>query len=423
RGPAFYAQNCTRSALLASEPHYRRNGRWSGGGPFSVVKESIFHLGCGTTDVKIGNESLGPFGYGTCSGFGDFGVANTLNPLHWDLPSHGDLAGAVLPYAAEGYKRTRPGNPVASLGQFLIELRDLPSIPFGGAFGRRRRARSGKYKIPGVTTYPLAEIPGRLRERLLNFRSLGSEYLNIVFGWKPFVSDLRKMYNLWKTIDARMAQIVRENGKSINRRATLEEETTTVEAPDRTSPYPDAFVGGMPPWPGPCVSTWKGQRKTTDRVWYAANYRYYIPDVGSSQWTRRARLALFGALPTPELLWEVMPWSWLIDWFSNVGDVISNLSPNAVDNLVQNYAYTMRHTSATVTLTATASVDPSPPGQFWNWPRIEAKATSYHKVETKVRDGTGAPFAFGGMTSSSLSSHQYAILAALGLSKSGKRLR
>jgi len=232
------------------------------------------------------------------------------------------------------------------------------------------------------------------------------------------------MYYLWQTIDKRIAQLIRENGKSINRKATLEQDTTTVEGDPGFDPdWPYVWVTGGPSGTFPFIrghSTWQGQRKTTTRVWYAANYRYYVPDIGSSQWDRRARLALFGALPTPELLWEVLPWSWLIDWFSNVGDVISNMSTNAVDNLVQNYAYTMKHVTTQVVLTSDSYHPSSSPGSAAHWPERSVHATSTYTVETKLRDGTGNPFGLN-VKLSSLSTYQLSILAALGISRSRVR--
>jgi len=364
-----------------------------------------------------GDFHFGPFHYGTVSSGQDF-LAPVAAPVQWDHPSYHDLVVDTYQYGATGYKRTRPGNPVASVGQFLLELRDLPRIPFGGALGKR--GRNGRF--PSVSIYPFNEIPGRLLSRLTDFRSLGSEYLNVVFGWKPFVSDLRKMYNLWQTVDKRMAQLVRENGKSINRRATLEEDTSTDFATDS---YPGAWrwiPGGFSLASNSGTSTWTGQRTTKTKVWYSANYRYYIPDIGSSQWDRRARLALFGGLPTPELLWEVLPWSWLVDWFSNVGDVISNLSVNAVDNLVQNYHYTMKHVTTTTVLKSTShqvGVDLRAFGA-WYWPDLEADCTTTFSNESKVRDGTGSPFGLNARFPS-LSAYQLSILAALGTSKSKRR--
>jgi hypothetical protein len=71
---------------------------------------------------------------------------------------------------------------------------------------------------------------------------------------------------------------------------------------------------------------------TTDRrKWVSTRW---IPQVDLSSFTddqlrNRANRAVFGTDLSFATLWEVMPWSWLIDWFSNVGDIAS-LSRNTI---------------------------------------------------------------------------------------------
>lgn len=302
-----------------------------------------------------------------------------------------------------GYQKARPGNPVASLGQFLIELRDFPAVPF-------KRALQG-----GA---PFKDIPKIALKELSDFKNLGSEYLNVVFGWKPFVSDLRKMYHLWETLDEQMSQIIRENGKNIRRRATiLNEKSSTQTVKQYATPFADVR-GGIPNW-----TQGSTQVTTTTieerRVWFSGSFRYYIPDVSSSQWDKRARVALFGALPTPELLWEVLPWSWLVDWFGNIGDVVSNFSVNAVQNLTSNYAFVMEHKRTTTIWQADVTSVALQPCLPWicSDGAFGGTASTLHVKETKSRSGTGNPFGLN-VQLNSLSNYQLGILAALGLSRS-----
>jgi hypothetical protein len=309
-------------------------------------------------------------------------------------------------YGATGYKKTRPGNPIASLGQFLIELRDLPVAP-GKALYKNLRVRT--------LNVPIRRLPGVLLQQLSGFRALGGEYLNVVFGWKPFVSDLRKMYNLWQVLDKRMAQIRRENGRYIRRRATLFEDTSTSQT---TIPKTASGVTSELFWGGGLATK---TVTTKTKIWYSASYRYYIPDTSEgSLWDLRAKAALFGALPTPELLWEVLPWSWLIDWFANFGDVVSNFSPNAVDNLTQRYAFTMKHVVEETEWKFSGSVPPSSAifgsSPSYSWSGLNFNLTSKQRKETKIRLGGGNPFGMG-VQFNSLSSGQLAILGALGISR------
>jgi hypothetical protein len=402
--PGGYIGSGSYEALLVSEPHFRLpSGAWSGGGPFYAYKKTLSHEGYrrfpglrNSVDftTNIGSVSNGPTSLGQPV------------PLAWSTERD-----ATSGYYATGYKRARPGNPVAGLGQFLVELRSLPTLPFSGAF------KKGKLPL----RVPIQHVPGMLKGRLAQFRNLGSEYLNVQFGWLPFVKDVQQMYNLWHTIDKRMAQIVRENGKYIRRKATVKNETTSDQS---TQEFGLAYVNvrGAPPnyFGGDQRTVYNVRSKTTERVWFSGSFRYYIPDVGSSLWDKRARAALFGVLPTPELLWNVLPWSWLVDWFSNVGDVVSNVGPNAVDNLTTRYSFIMRRVTSTTEWHAevhhgSASYTGDP--LFKNsWPAGGGGYSTVSTVDVKTRVGGGNPFGLN-VPLASLSGYQLSILAALGISR------
>lgn len=412
RGDAGFIHDFTRDALLLSEGHFRtKTGAWSGGGPFFVCKRRISHGQSSTIPIQVG------FG---APWFVDLlvtskGVAGIDSQVPPDLASQEQAQlnanMAALPgYYASGYAKARPGNPVASVGQFIGELHSLPAIPGKALFPR-------KWRFNGIPTGPIRTLPARLFAALTNFRALGSEYLNVQFGWKPFVSDLRKMYYLWQTLDQRMAQLVRENGRNIRRRVTLEKDES-VDTSSTVFTYPYANVYGAPPTYMSGTTIYTTRQKTSTRIWFSAGFRYYIPDVGSSLWTARAKASLFGAIPTPEVVWELLPWSWLIDWFSNVGDVVSNLSVNAVDNLVTNYSFTMKEYSVETTHSAYVSHGAS--SGFYNWPAVSHTFSSTDSLTTKARLGGGNPFGLN-VQLADLSPYQLSILAALGLSRSKVR--
>jgi len=114
---------------------------------------------------------------------------------------------------------------------------------------------------------------------------------------------------------------------------------------------------------------------------------------------------LLGISLTPETLWNLAPWSWTVDWFSNAGDVISNVSDWATDGLVMRYGYLMEHSIVKDTYlmngTGSKSVPSCPPLQL--------------VTETKLRKRAN-PFGFG-LTWNGLSAVQLAILGALGISR------
>jgi len=115
---------------------------------------------------------------------------------------------------------------------------------------------------------------------------------------------------------------------------------------------------------------------------------------------------LLGLSLTPETLWNIAPWSWAVDWFSNTGDVISNLSDWASDGLVMHYGYMMEKTI----VKDTYNITPSGIQAFPSVPNLTLV------TETKQRIRAN-PFGFG-LSFDGLSTIQKAILAALGISRS-----
>lgn len=296
-------------------------------------------------------------------------------------------------YGPRAIEMLSPLRPTANLGQFLGELREgLPGIPLA-AF---RKAQF--------------------------FKSLGSEYLRTEFGWKPFIKDLQDMYKTWESLNSRMAQIIRDNGKPVRRKVTLKHEVITQPSTETVTPcrlYPNMVYEGVYGNEQALLDQVKTVRteQTKEFIWAVGRTRYYIPDVTDDQWTTRAKLALFGLNPTPSLIYELMPWSWLIDWFSNAGSVISNWSSNGIADLVIDYAYIMRSFKKETTYsTFTYPTYASPWGGGTQIGRFNPVTLVTKETEERKERIAASPFGFG-LQIGSLSARQFAILTALGLSR------
>lgn len=301
-----------------------------------------------------------------------------------------------------GWDRAKPGKPIVDLGQFIGELHAAPALPLRALTGT-----AGTTGLGGIIS-GIQSLPKRNRAAVDYARGAGSEYLNWEFGWKPILNDLRKMLNFQKHLHRRLAQLKRDNGKPIRRSVTLVDIEdvltntwgTPVENPFYPYVHPFYHVNGS----GTSGSKVIASRKD----WFEARFRYWIPDIESPDWPARAQIALLGANPTPDLLWNLLPWSWLIDWFYNVGSVISNMSENAAENLVAEYAYVMSHVkySTHVLQQGTLSTKNGP---------VKCTAKAEYTKELKRRSYAN-PYGFG-LTPGDLSGRQKAILGALGISR------
>ena len=122
---------------------------------------------------------------------------------------------------------------------------------------------------------------------------------------------------------------------------------------------------------------------------------------------------LFGAEPDLNTLWQLAPWSWAVDWFSNAGSMVKNLQFLASYGMILRYGYMMETTTVTDTFTASGPYhNVGMPGISQPYPYVTPVTL---RVTTKKRIAA-SPFGFG-VSWDDLSSVQRAIAAALGITR------
>jgi hypothetical protein len=121
---------------------------------------------------------------------------------------------------------------------------------------------------------------------------------------------------------------------------------------------------------------------------------------------------LVGFRLSPEVLWELQPWSWLVDWVFNVGQILENIESFQTDGLVMRYGYLM---CTDVVSTETTAIFSN--GVFNRLGPITKRATVTRKLRVRA-----TPYGFG-LDPATWSPERWAILAALGLTKTPTSLR
>jgi hypothetical protein len=150
---------------------------------------------------------------------------------------------------------------------------------------------------------------------------------------------------------------------------------------------------------------------------FSGGFRFYYPDISTAlddlaEFEHKANL-LLGTRLDPEVLWNLQPWTWLVDWFVNFGDVLGNLSAIISDGLVMQYGYIMQENviSKEVTLPRGLWVRNSISASVFTQKPVTVTLDYHSKVRVKA-----SPFGFG-LTPEMFSPQQWAILAALGISR------
>lgn len=277
--------------------------------------------------------------------------------------------------------RILPTNPMFGLSAFLGELREgLPKF--------------------GVDTW---------RSRASRARSAGSDYLNAEFGWKPLISDIRKFIHMTRDYESTLRWYVNNSGKTVKRRYDWPVEEERYSGGPWTGYYPAAIGFGTYALCDPArhIGIRKIDGVITRRRWLEAAFTYYLPPQGSVAFDAAVANKLLGWRITPDVLWQLTPWSWAADWFGNFSEVAKNVSAFMSDGLVMPYAYMMEENSIEVTYTLSKVA-------FKSYPGMHTFSQTFSETLKVRRQAT--PFGFG-FDLSGLTPRQTAITVALGLSR------
>lgn len=298
---------------------------------------------------------------------------------------------------------TSPTNQLANVATAMGELlQDVPTIP-------------------GMHLW-------RSRLRALETVAVGAgEFLNVVFGVLPTISDMQSFLKAVHKIDKRYDQFLRDAGRNVRRQYHFpKEKTVTTETlSDIYSPVGTYTPTGgnifLGQW-GNCYPVYETIRtRTVERdTWFSGAFTYHLPDWYDSQSEtdrRRLMAQLFGAKPDLVTLWNLAPWSWAIDWFSNAQNVIKNVQALITYGTVLRYGYVMETTTVTDTYTAGSRI--YTPSKTAAENHVDPPYPSVHPltIKTVVKKRVQAnPFGFG-LEWDGLSPIQLAIAAALGINR------
>jgi len=290
---------------------------------------------------------------------------------------------------------------IDALGTTAIS-RVLPTNPVAGLAVALGELREGFPRIVGTSLF---------KDQVRFAKKAGDEYLNVEFGWKPMIADLVKWIHAVRDSDKIYAQFKRDSGRRVRRRYTfpkLEEIVLAEVVPRSIQPGPifnNLYTQGSN------LFDCHVEHKLTRERWFSGAFTYYLEsDSGpDGEWKRHLQRLnkLYGVKITPEVVWNLAPWSWAADWFANTGDLVHNVTQFSQDGLVMPYGYMMEKSI----LRAQYSIRDIPL-KSGTVPDLTQVFTN--TVKTRRR---ATPFGFG-LTFPDFTERQVAIMAALGLSRS-----
>lgn len=369
----------TGRQYTSSEGHKRSpNGKYYEGGPFLTYRMEPFinttHINFESTNGRMKYHGPAFLGADCVPQSQGIGKGPSLDSSYLD------------PIGAEAISLIDPTNPNAEAGVALAEVVRERKLPLPGIQGWQRRTELAK--------------------------AAGSEYLNAVFGWLPLVDEIDDFVQSVRDGNTIMENYGNASGTRVHREFSFDDivsdDTTVISESGAPTVAGGTGLGfGFVATPGKIT---RRTQKLTKR-WFSGSFTYHADTENSSFQSALGYGSeaekLFGISLTPDILWELTPWSWAIDWFSNASNVIHNIGAMELAGLVMDYGYIMEETSTVETYSMTGF---SMGGKYAG--PVNIPNSGFVTVTKRRREAN--PFGFG-LSWDGLSPTQLAITAALGI--------
>lgn len=354
---------------------------------------------------KVGDDWVKIYRGGFCNpvdhGFTDsfYSQGILASPTVYNVFHPDDLSSL----GSRAYAKLRPKVEKVNLAQSIFEAREIPRMLKTTSKGFSDVFRSLGGNIGGKSMTP---------------KGVADHFLNVQFGWKPFLRDLNDTIDVVKNFDVYVARTKRNNNTWL-KRYWAEDEILTEEPEYSGSPTslectPSlTTIGGENQFIVPGSIKVQIHNVKSSRVWHVGRFKYYRPEFAvrgdrefDTLMQARQMTSLLGLQVNPTTLYKVTPWTWLADWFVNVSDNVQRFEDMISNAVVSKYFYTMRQIRRNIRYRITAqTLDGQSLDLIW-----------YRGMETKQRSAANSPFSFT-LLPGGLSGQQLAILGALGLSK------
>lgn len=211
----------------------------------------------------------------------------------------GALAGPTNLSYQDLWNRAKPTlTSRANLFVFLVELRDIKRM------------------------FDL--IPGKhfsLSDWRQVLRYGNNQHLNYNFGWKPFLKDVKNTFKAYANLDKRLSSFVKNADQDLQRHS-------------RSTPVSKSYTTT---WNPLYNANWQATLTVEYETVSAAGFRfrYSVPKYSEAELFWRGWADMLGLNVTPANIWAVIPWSFVADWFVNIGKGLDTFSTDWVEPELQ----------------------------------------------------------------------------------------
>jgi hypothetical protein len=218
-------------------------------------------------------------------------------------------------YAVSGFTALQPDLTKLSLPNFLVDLKQIGSLaddvrPFMNLVSAEAKTQ----RLVDLNRYRALSGKDQLKSAS---KLVASKRLSYKFGWKPTIGDVTAMLDAVLGLKDRLEAFKNSIGVDLSYTKTLENVDTW-----KTGQF---NYGGFNYYP----TNWAGYLK--GKVQYHAKYTPQpLAVLGPLDEKIRAVLDHFGVELNPQILWDAIPLSFVLDWFTGFGDWLGNFKVDAL---------------------------------------------------------------------------------------------
>lgn len=150
-------------------------------------------------------------------------------------------------------------------------------------------------------------------------KTVSGGYLNYQFGWKPMIGDIKKLYNIVQTTSKRLEWLRATHGKKVKIGFMKDVSTSFTSSPDHLE---SQYGHGTYPWAA-CAFR-PVHQKAVFRA--GAFVHHQLKGLDEASAMTKGLLAATGFNKPAGIVWEAIPFSFLVDWIGRVGTLLNRLT-------------------------------------------------------------------------------------------------
>jgi len=200
-----------------------------------------------------------------------------------------------LAAATTGARMTNPSRPLVDVPAEIAQLYQVPDLIRTNGLDWRGRPKKGFEEAP--------------------FGIRGAQaYVETKFGINPYIDDLIKLLNFKEALNKRSKEIEKAKQRGLKRTVTVYNgSVNSEELPWLVQSNFGYFV---------VPSRWISTEEVRVHCRWFPSATFFPWESNDEPLIEQARRALLGKTIDMATAWELIPWSWLMDWCGTVGDYL-----------------------------------------------------------------------------------------------------